>query len=437
MASFLLFQALYALTSSGNVFRVPDEFEVYYQVEHLVDAGDISVPQAVPRGQFFGRVGLDRKPYAPYGPFTAVLALPHHLMARGVAWIAGIPRDTISWTFVVSGLTMLTTSTGAALAVAGFYRAAMATGASYPAALLLSLMLGGASVLWTRACSRYFEGWQAAAFIWAAVCLLERIARASLLLAIAGLIKVTGLVFVPGFLAAVMVDRSVPPDVAFERRWRLARGSRSRSSSISCGTVSGSARCSSLAPTGQAVLPCCRPGLASCRPASGLAGAAALSGEIHSVVGACSGAEPHAARTCPRPLLIGVATTAICGLLFYGAYLFPEGGFAHGPRHLVPILPVALAGGNPGALWRRELVLACTAVGMAIALLSVSVSFLQDQVPVKEAGRVGYYERIDPPAGRAADRYRLDYVPFIRTTTSSEWPNSPRVGSGLDFFFCI
>ncbi len=44
---FLFFQALYGLTSSGNVFRVPDEFEVYFQVEHLVDAGDISVPQTM------------------------------------------------------------------------------------------------------------------------------------------------------------------------------------------------------------------------------------------------------------------------------------------------------------------------------------------------------------------------------------------------------
>ncbi len=44
---FLFFQALYGLTSSGNVFRVPDEFEVYFQVEHFVDAGDISVPQTM------------------------------------------------------------------------------------------------------------------------------------------------------------------------------------------------------------------------------------------------------------------------------------------------------------------------------------------------------------------------------------------------------
>ena len=31
--------------STGNVFRAPDEFEVYFQTEHIVDAGDLSVPQ--------------------------------------------------------------------------------------------------------------------------------------------------------------------------------------------------------------------------------------------------------------------------------------------------------------------------------------------------------------------------------------------------------
>ena len=114
---FLFFQALYALTSSGNAFRVPDEFEVYYQAEPLVDAGDLSVPQTVPRGQFFGRFGLDGKPYAPYGPLAAILIVPHHLLARGIARLAGVPRGTLVWTFLVSGLTMLGTATAAALAV--------------------------------------------------------------------------------------------------------------------------------------------------------------------------------------------------------------------------------------------------------------------------------------------------------------------------------
>jgi hypothetical protein len=55
------------LTSSGNAFRIPDEVEVYFQAEHLVDAGDISVPQTLtirPQSKLFGKVGLDGKPYA-------------------------------------------------------------------------------------------------------------------------------------------------------------------------------------------------------------------------------------------------------------------------------------------------------------------------------------------------------------------------------------
>src|SRR5687767_7783501 len=153
---FLLFQSLYALTSSGNAFRIPDEFEVYFQVEHLVDAGDLSVPQAVAIRQpvvvdgrvvgsqsvFFGKVGSDGKPYAPYGPLAAVLSLPHHMFGRAVARVAGVPRAPadkgLAWVILVGGVTMLVTATGAALAVAGFFRAAIALGTPTAAALILS-----------------------------------------------------------------------------------------------------------------------------------------------------------------------------------------------------------------------------------------------------------------------------------------------------------
>ena len=138
---FVLFHALYALTSSGNAFRIPDEFEVYFQTEHLIDAGDISVPQAqqisqrtvvdgkvVTQSMFFGRVGLDGKPYAPYGPLTAILAVPHHLAGRGLADMLGIqrlpPGQGLAWVMLVGGITMLATATAAALTVAGFHRAA-------------------------------------------------------------------------------------------------------------------------------------------------------------------------------------------------------------------------------------------------------------------------------------------------------------------------
>jgi hypothetical protein len=141
-------------------------------------------------------------------------------------------------------------------------------------------------------------------------------------------------------------------------------------------------------------------------------------------------------RTCSRPMLMGVATSALCGLVFYGAYLFPEGGYAHGPRHLVPIVPlVLLPAATPGALWRREILIACSAVGFAFAAASASVSFLQDQAMGANFQRLAYYERIDPQPGRAWNRYRLEYVPFARTLSSGGWPANRRVGAGADFFF--
>ena len=81
---FLIFQALYALTSSGNAFRAPNEFELYFQVEHLVDAGDISVPQTLtPVGAACQGAGSeDVKAYRPLdAAFSAALmyALPLQL----------------------------------------------------------------------------------------------------------------------------------------------------------------------------------------------------------------------------------------------------------------------------------------------------------------------------------------------------------------------
>jgi hypothetical protein len=70
-----------------------------------------------------------------------------------------------------------------------------------------------------------------------------------------------------------------------------------------------------------------------------------------------------------------------------------------------------------------------------MALLSVSISFLQDQGLGTDFGRLGYYARIDPAPGRAWNRYRPAYVPFVRTIASSDWPRSRTPGLGLDFFW--
>jgi hypothetical protein len=434
---FLFFQALYALTSSGNAFRVPDEFEVYYQTEHLVDAGDLSIPQALPSGRFFGRIGLDGKPYAPYGPLAAFLSVPHHLVARGIASLAGIRRESVVWTFVVSGLTMLSTSTAGALTIAGFYQAAIIVGAPELTALLLSLMLGGATVLWPYATNFYSEAWQAAAFVWAAVFLMKRkVAPASILLAIAGLIKVTSLVFAPGFIVAVLVDRSVPRPRRFQAAIALAAGV---GTAVALHLAWNEFRFGSPFEFGYdwaetvPVLPA-RAFLVSELP-RGLAVLLFSLGKSIFFWAPVLFLAIIRLNTCPRPLLAGVATSGICGLVFYGAYLFPEGGYAHGPRHLVPILPLlALPAAAAGSKWRPSAVVAAAACGVMVALLSVSISFLQDQALGNDYARMGYYERIVPAPGRAWNRYRLGYVPFVKTVLSGEWPASSQVGKGADFF---
>jgi hypothetical protein len=223
---FWFFFALYALTSSGNPFRVPDEFEVYFQAEHLVDAGDISVPQTLAIQEsgapiFYGKFGLDGRPYAPYGPGVAYLLVPFHLAGRLVARLAHVPRAPLpegsAWEFVVGGVTSLGMAFAAALAVAGFYRACLALGAPPELSLRLAAILGGATILWPYGTTLYSEAWLAAAFSWAAALLLEarnggsrahvRVIGAAALVVTAGLTKPTALIVAPAFVVAVLIDR--------------------------------------------------------------------------------------------------------------------------------------------------------------------------------------------------------------------------------------
>lgn len=475
---FLFFQALYALTSSGNAFRVPDEFELYFQVEHLVDAGDISVPQTlairtpvVREGRtvgsepiFFGEIGRDGRPYAPYGPLAAVLALPHHLLARAIARLAGVERSALpgglAWIFLVGGLTMTAMATAAALAVAGFHRAVLGFGTPERIALILSMLLGGATVLWPYGTSFYSEAWQAAAFAWAAAFLLEarrtsrleetpsqsRQARllvvlAALLLAVAGLTKVTSLIFAPGFVVAALLDRSLSPRTRVEAAVALALGiALAAAIDVSWNTyrfgrpfdfgygwgdmipqLPPRQFLAGDVPRGLAVL-LLSPGKSIVLWAPILLLASARAKQFRH-------REPGAA--------LGLAFSAIAGLIFFAAYLFPEGGYAHGPRNLVPLIPLLLlpAGGPDSGRWPAAPVAACAAAGILMAVLATSVSFLEDQ-----GGRIGsvspnvYYERIDPAPGRSWIRYRLDYVPFVSTLRSDGWAHAETLGLGPDFF---
>lgn len=468
---FVFFHGLYALTSSGNAFRIPDEFEVYFQTEHLIDAGDLSVPQAqeirqpvVVNGKvvatqsiFFGRVGVDGKPYAPYGPLAAVLAVPHHLAGRALASMLGIERvpraKGLAWVIFVGGVTMLATATAAALAVVGFHRAATLLGTPPSTALFLSLLLGGATVLWPYGTSLFSEAFLAAAFIWAAAFLIEAktaerpsglVAVAALLIVVAGLTKLTSLVFAPAFLVAILTERSVDPKrrtqavLAIGAAIAIAAALQLGWNQYRFGTPfefgydwretipAPPARAFALGelPRGIAVL--------LFAPGKSLFVWAPM------LVLALVNLRSVWARD--RALAVGLLSALGAGLIVFGAYLFPEGGYAHGPRHLVPIVPLlalALAGPEARTLPKPALV-ACAIVGFVMAVFATRVSYLEDQALRRDpAGRpvAGYYEQINPAPGRPNNRYRFEHIPFVTAMSMPGWEQSPNLGQGPDYFY--
>lgn len=473
LALFLAFQALYALTSSGNVFRVPDEFEVYFQTESLADGAGLAVPQTLaitepvrrPDGRtelrsiFFGKVGRDGRPYAPYGPLAGVLALPHHLAARLVAACAGVPRAPLPagrpWLVLVSGLTALATATAAALTVAGFFRAALLVGCPGAMAVRLAVVLGAATVLWPYGTSFYSEAFVACGLTWATVFLLAargregraaawRIVTACVLVALTGLVKATAIVLLPGFVAAVLCEPSRPP------RSRMRAAAALAAAMLAAGLIHAGynlARFGSPFDFGYAWAETVSGGRP--RPFSpgdlprGLLVLLASPGKslfVWAPALVLAVLRLRAAWRRDRGLVAGMAASTAIALGYYGSYFFPEGGYAHGPRHLVPLVPLLLLGlavAPPDTRRRRTALLAAAAAGFLVAALAVSTSFLQDQAMGQDLrGRVRdrYYERVVPRPGAPWNRYRLTYLPFVSTLASGQWGLGGPPGGGIDLF---
>jgi len=449
---FLLFFALYALTSSGNAFRVPDEFEVYFQAEHLADAGDLSVPQTLAVREhgdpiFFGEFGLDGKPYAPYGPGVAFLILPFHLAGRVLAHLAGIPRAPlprgIAWEFVVGGITALAMAFAAALAVAGFFRACRTLGADEGRATTLAVVLGACTILWPYGTTLYSEAWLAAAFIWAAGFLIEgKVVSASLLVAAAIATKPTAIVIAPAFVVAALFDRRGTPRTRLQAAALLCGGIAAASAVHAAWNVARFGRPLDFGYNlaGMIPLPPARPFMPDQIP-RGLFLQLLTPGKSLFVWAPVTVLSVLALRACwarERGVAAGVIVGTVSALVFYAAFFFPEGGYSHGPRHLVPLVPLMMLPlAVPGTGISGRALQVCAIAGFIMAALSVTVSFFEDQAPIQVGTRLisPYYERIDPVPGGPDLRYRTDYIPFKFALTSGRWLSPDRAtGNGPDFF---
>ena len=425
-AVFCFFQGLYGLTAAGRVDHVADTFEVYLQTESLWDRGSLAIPQGPP-GVVFGRVGRDGKPYAPYGPLTAFAALPHHAVARAIA-AAGVPRERApaAWAMLVAAITSLASATWAALAIAGTFVAARAFGASEARALAIATLLGAASLLWPYGTVFYSEG-LAAAFVAWALAAEGRGKRGWAALAIAALllVKVSNTIVWPAF-AALAFLRARSADPAGGTRGSLRAVVPYALAALAAGSIHAAwnaHRFGDAFQFGYDWSEFLRPGekprafLLSELP-RGLFGLLLSPGKslllyAPPVVLACW--RIPAAWRERRPLATAWTVGLASSLLFYGSYLYWEGGYAFGPRHLVPLLPLLVLPLACGPAPRRAALVCAAVVGIAVQLLGVSVSFLEDQALGQDRSNQSYYEiRDDVPAGRALNHYRLDYEPFTR-----------------------
>ncbi len=404
---FLMAQALYFATASGWPWRSPDEYEVYLQTESLVDQGTLAIPQLKGREKefFFGKPGRDGQLYAPYGPFVAYCAAPFYLLARLVT-SQGNER---------AGLTTLAAATAGALAVAGFFRAARRR-TTEKDALLLSLALA-LSVLWPYSKSFFSEAFSAAALTWTWVlCEEEQLPSAIALITLACLLKATNVFFaLPLALARPERWRLLLGVVAaglVHMQWNSHRFGDFRDFGYNWGeTIHGTPR-----PFGGSLL-------------RGLTVLLLSPGKSIFIWAPCVLlALPHYKKEKP------IALAALVSLVVFSIYIWPEGGYCHGPRHLVPLLPLLLLPAAHG--FPRRALIPLVIAGAAMNALAASTSYLEDQAMGDPPTHDVYYV-IDEtvPDGLPRNVYRLGYLPQVSLpVTLASAPVTPRSGLGLDLF---
>lgn len=434
LAVFLTFQGLFALTATGRVDRVADEFEVYLQVESLWEERSLAIDRRVSPQVFFGATGRDGRKYAPYGPGAAFASLGHHALGRGLVGALGLSRatDRQGHTELLSLVTSLSTSTWAALAVLGLFCAARALGGSERRALALAGLLGLGSFLWPYGGWFYSEPIAAALLLWAVVWHLQRRPwlAAGALLALA-LVKATHASAAAGLIAVAWWSP--------ERRGDAARyvGAIVAAALIHAGynwirfgdlfdfgyrwTESG---LFGLAADGSAAEP--RPFSVSRLPRS-LVGLVLSPGKsiLLFFPGLVLLVDPARWRAWrgSRWVYTLAAGGLVVGLCFFGCYMFWAGGYAFGPRHLLPAAPLGLLPLVRGPRRGYRLALG---IGCAVAILGASTPFLERQALGEDLQhpREDYY-RIDSEAAPGAPKnvYRLGYLPWGSA--------AQRFGSGL------
>lgn len=420
---FLLFQGLYLVTASGMA-RVTDEQELYFQVESFVDHGDIDVPQARKYGVFFGRKARNGRYYAPYGPGTAMFALPHHILGRGLCAALNQPIDRPPGFFLCVAVTSFSTSTACALTVLCMVLLIEHLTGRLDRALLWGFIIGLGSYLWAYSGCFYGEafttlGMSAAVMFWVVHAQSRLRFLGFLCYGLAISCKAPLVIYAPALALLLGFDgeRRGTNLAALALTLALAGGLHVAWNVYRFGqvmefgynwqeTISGRPRAFAN-PFFRGLF-----GL-TLSPGKGLL--------VFAPALLLSLLRARAAHAAQPVLVTALGGLALIGLVFYSKFVFWAGGYCLGPRHILPIVPLLHV---PAALVEDSASLRSSAawrwlkrVGLVLAIVSqlyyLQVSFLEDQAISRLSRESGYYSWQDEAVGVPKNQYKLSYCPQL------------------------
>jgi hypothetical protein len=440
---FVFFNCLYLVTSTGRV-RVPDEALTLFQSQSFVLRRSFTIPQALETNRFYGRYDLNGKPRAPYPPLHALLASPWYAIGHFVlARIPGIPVENRD--LVVSFAVTLSSATFAALASALALKFFLRIGATLKSGLVATFLIALATPLFA------YSGWffsepLASVFLIGAVMVLFGhpqtkdvppsawgASLAGALLGAALFVRPAHVIAVPPILTALLVQhrtKGIRPAlrvgavVAIAAAGYLLWNWHLYGSAFEFGYppfAEGGRRLNSF----------------ETPIYLGLWGFLFSPGKSVFLF-----APPVLLALCALPLMwcqakwrglaCVSALTPTTYLLFYSGYTQWEGGYCFGPRYLVPPLLLLCLGLGPllsmaedrrTFKFRIALVLIFT-VGIAVQLIGLSTSFLEDQASGS------YYDH--------QWNYRMDYSLAGQGGLLLKYLSSPApapLGKGFDWWF--
>jgi len=172
-ALFLITLSVFLLTTSGHL-DVIDEYMIFFQAESLTLRGSLAVPQAKQHDTWYGREGVDGRPYTGYGPAHAWMVVPFYSLGRTAGAALGIPEPSHDLLLYLSAL--LSNSFLAALLACLFHYLLCRLDVPLRVSFAASLGLVFATPIWPYTGTLFSEIWTALLLL-AGLAFLEQATR--------------------------------------------------------------------------------------------------------------------------------------------------------------------------------------------------------------------------------------------------------------------